>query len=151
MRNFPFLHGTFSLQANDMLLRSITKHLIPKKNSGISYSTSSILRNASKKGSSPLAELRKKSGYPLSLCKKALSQNDQNVDLAFKWLQVSLIYIVDCRFLKVSRRTKEQMALILRTRLDRPFKEEGREQTGAKITCSRFFAEQTTTNRSTAN
>jgi translation elongation factor EF-Ts len=43
---------------------------------------------SSKKAASPLGTLRKKSGYSFSLCKKALAANDQDVDKAFKWLQV---------------------------------------------------------------
>ena len=46
------------------------------------------------KKASPLAELRKRSGYSLSLCKNALASNDNDVDKAFKWLQVSGNYLV---------------------------------------------------------
>nr|ACO15630.1 Elongation factor Ts, mitochondrial precursor [Caligus clemensi] len=47
--------------------------------------TSSCLLSSSSK--SPLAKLRKKTGYSLSICKKALDQNEQNLDKAMEWLK----------------------------------------------------------------
>ena len=73
------------------MFRTITNHLkFSNKATLPSISAFSTSANASKKAS-PLAELRKKSGYSLSLCKKALGENEQNVDKAFKWLVVSVI------------------------------------------------------------
>ena len=46
-------------------------------------------QNTAKKASSPLAELRKKSGYSLSLCKKALASCNDDVTQAHQWLDVS--------------------------------------------------------------
>jgi elongation factor Ts len=37
---------------------------------------------------SALAKLRKKTGYSLSLCKKALEQHEQDVGKAEEWLKV---------------------------------------------------------------
>ena len=59
------------------------------------YSTSLSVRMVSDhrrkvSNPSPLATLRKRTGYPLSFCKKALADNDNDVDKAFVWLQVSL-------------------------------------------------------------
>ncbi len=45
---------------------------------------------ASEKKSSPLAALRKRSGYSLTLCKKALEVNGHDVEKSHKWLQVKL-------------------------------------------------------------
>jgi len=50
------------------------------------FSTSNVVS----KKSSPLGELRKKSGYSLSLCKEALAKNENDVTKAFEWLDVSL-------------------------------------------------------------
>ena len=73
-----------------MMFRTIANHL-KFSNKAILPSVSAFgtSSNAAKKAS-PLAELRKKSGYSLSLCKKALGENEQNVDKAFKWLVVSV-------------------------------------------------------------
>ncbi|XP_040565946.1 elongation factor Ts, mitochondrial [Lepeophtheirus salmonis] len=49
-----------------------------------SFFTNSYLLNASK---SPLAKLRKKTGYSLSICKKALEQNEQDLGKALEWLK----------------------------------------------------------------
>ena len=46
-------------------------------------------QNTAKKSSSPLAELRKKSGYSLSLCKQALTSCNDDVTQAHQWLDVS--------------------------------------------------------------
>eukprot|EP00096_Caligus_rogercresseyi_P012490 TRINITY_DN5241_c0_g1_i1.p1 TRINITY_DN5241_c0_g1~~TRINITY_DN5241_c0_g1_i1.p1 ORF type:complete len:304 (-),score=83.28 TRINITY_DN5241_c0_g1_i1:185-1069(-) len=46
--------------------------------------TQSCLHSPSK---SPLAKLRKKTGYSLSICKKALDQNEQNLEKATEWLK----------------------------------------------------------------
>ena len=51
------------------------------------FSTSNVASSKTKK-SSPLAELRKKSGYSLTLCKDALAQNENDVSKAFQWLNV---------------------------------------------------------------
>jgi len=40
-----------------------------------------------------LAKLRKKTGYSLSLCKKALENNEQDVSKAQEWLKASHHYI----------------------------------------------------------
>lgn len=45
--------------------------------------TSSILSSSK----SDLAQLRKKTGYSLSICKKALSENNDDIGLAEKWLR----------------------------------------------------------------
>jgi len=49
------------------------------------FSTSNIASSKAKK-LSPLAELRKKSGYSLTLCKDALAKNENDVSKAFEWL-----------------------------------------------------------------
>ena len=68
-----------------MLFRTLSNQIIPKKSAGfLFFSTSKTVKNAAK---SPLAKLRKASGYPLSLCKKALTENNDNVDDALTWLQ----------------------------------------------------------------
>ena len=67
-----------------MLFQRVTSSALTKYQG---FSTSAFL---SKKASSPLAELRKKSGYSLSLCKNALAKNENDVEKAFKWLQVNL-------------------------------------------------------------
>ena len=41
---------------------------------------------------SALAKLRKKTGYSLSLCKKALEQHEQDVVQAEAWLKVRMIF-----------------------------------------------------------
>ncbi len=43
---------------------------------------------------SALAKLRKKTGYSLSLCKKALDQHGQDVKLAEEWLKVTTFNLV---------------------------------------------------------
>ena len=83
-----------------MMFRTITNHLkFSNKATLPSISAFGTSANASKKAS-PLAELRKKSGYSLSLCKKALGENEQNVDKAFKWLVVSVLLILMILFLR---------------------------------------------------
>ena len=68
-----------------MIFRTLSNQIIPKKSAGfLLFSTSKTVRNAAK---SPLAKLRKASGYPLSLCKKALTENNDNVDDALTWLK----------------------------------------------------------------
>jgi hypothetical protein len=52
------------------------------------FSTSNVVLSKAKKPS-PLAELRKKSGYSLTLCKDALAKNENDVTRAFQWLDVS--------------------------------------------------------------
>ena len=52
------------------------------------FSTSNAVLSKAKKPS-PLAELRKKSGYSLTLCKDALAKNENDVAKAFQWLDVS--------------------------------------------------------------
>ena len=52
------------------------------------FSTSNAVLSKAKKPS-PLAELRKKSGYSLTLCKDALAKNENDVARAFQWLDVS--------------------------------------------------------------
>ena len=52
------------------------------------FSTSNAVLSKAKKPS-PLAELRKKSGYSLTLCKDALAKNENDVTRAFQWLDVS--------------------------------------------------------------
>jgi hypothetical protein len=52
--------------------------------------TSSIALNATK---SPLAKLRKSTGYSLSLCKKALDTTNQDVAKAQEWLKVETFFV----------------------------------------------------------
>ena len=42
---------------------------------------------------SALAKLRKKTGYSLSLCKKALEQHEQDVVKAEAWLKASILVL----------------------------------------------------------
>jgi len=51
-----------------------------------SLSTSSLLTAAAGGAKSDLAKLRKKTGYSLSICKKALGECNQDLALAEKWL-----------------------------------------------------------------
>ena len=50
--------------------------------------------NGAKKQPSPLAELRKRTGYGLSLCKKALASCNDDVTKAQQWLDVSVQIVI---------------------------------------------------------
>ena len=67
-----------------LLRRTLQASIIRWQN----FSTSNAVLSKAKKPS-PLAELRKKSGYSLTLCKDALAKNENDVARAFQWLDVS--------------------------------------------------------------
>jgi len=64
-----------------LLRRTLQASIIRWQN----FSTSNAVLSKAKK-TSPLAELRKKSGYSLTLCKDALAKNENDVARAFQWL-----------------------------------------------------------------
>ena len=67
-----------------LLRRTLQASIIRWQN----FSTSNVVLSKTKKPS-PLGELRKKSGYSLTLCKDALAKNENDVAKAFQWLDVS--------------------------------------------------------------
>ena len=72
-----------------MVARSTQQYFMSQSRTLQSFTPVMLSKAASaKKTSSPLGLLRKKSGYSLTLCKKALEANDQDVNKAYKWLQV---------------------------------------------------------------
>jgi len=79
----PFLQRSFGL------LKPLSSPL-PLHQSAAAIQTFPALSSAhaqKKKPVSPLAQLRKKTGYSLSLCKKALAENDADVGKAKAWLE----------------------------------------------------------------
>ena len=89
------LHLTFH---ETMLLRNLVNKSVNNQQAWRGIVTS--VANGAKKPPSPLAELRKRTGYGLSLCKKALASCNDDVTKAQEWLNVSSICHIcrlDCK------------------------------------------------------